>query len=204
MSSKNSNICHKHYRDSEDVRPTPFFASSFDQSRRMCFCTFPLAVLGISSGTPSSPRNHTQAGEFCQVRDRDQSRTLTHTYARREPVNFDATCPLHSVRRGGDGTHLRIHSLSDHTPRLLLRDRRVGLPHNPRPNNFAILGVRYGDHGCLTNVRVCRQDVLNLHREEILARSERTVGRGHLGQHTSPPRMMMSLILPTTDEQQFE
>lgn len=46
------------------VRPMPFRASSFDHSRRMCFCTFPLAVFGISSGTPSSPRNHTHAGEF--------------------------------------------------------------------------------------------------------------------------------------------
>lgn len=30
----------------------------------MCFCIFPLAVFGNPSGTPSSPMNHTHAGEF--------------------------------------------------------------------------------------------------------------------------------------------
>lgn len=46
------------------TRPTSFLAKSFTHDRRTCFMTFPLAVFGSSSGTPSSPANHTQAGAF--------------------------------------------------------------------------------------------------------------------------------------------
>ena len=46
------------------TRPTPLLAKSFTHDRKTCFMTFPLAVFGSSSGTPSSPANHTQAGAF--------------------------------------------------------------------------------------------------------------------------------------------
>jgi hypothetical protein len=46
------------------ARPTPCSTSSRLHFRKMCFMTLPLAVLGSSSGTPSSPMNQTQAGVF--------------------------------------------------------------------------------------------------------------------------------------------
>ena len=46
--------------------PTPLAARSRLQFLKICFMTLPLAVLGSSSGSPSSPRNHTHAGAFCR------------------------------------------------------------------------------------------------------------------------------------------
>lgn len=66
-------------------------------------------------------------------------------------------------------TYLRIHALRDYTPRRLLCERRrVRLSHKPRPDHFSVLRIRHGDNRSLPNLGMCSQDVLYLHREQVL------------------------------------
>ena len=148
------------------TRPTPFCASSFDHPRRMCFCTFPLAVFGSSSATPSSPTNHTHAGAF---------------WTPPEP-NRSAETGLHSPTAGPVGrprlasTHLRVHPGRNGAADLLPRERGVRLAHDPRADDLAELRVGHGDSRRLPYGGVRSQHVLDLHREQVL--------QGHIGVRT--------------------
>lgn len=119
----------------------------------MCFCTFPLAVFGSSSGTPSSPTNQTHAGAFwCQ----GQSTVSAH-----RTITADSEAGQNTVNR----TYLRIHALRHHASRLLFGHSSGRLPHNPRTDDFPVFRIWDRNHSGLSNLRVCRHDVFNLDGE---------------------------------------
>ena len=136
----------------ESTRPTSFLARSFTQFRRTCFMTFPLAVLGSSSGTPSSPMNHTQAGAFCN----------------RAPTPAQPPPAANSSSR--TPTHLRIHPLRDEFTDVLARELPgVLLADDPRPDHLAQDRMRHCHRCGLANPGVCRQHVFDLDGEEVLS-----------------------------------
>jgi hypothetical protein len=128
------------------TRPTPRFARSLLQFRNKCFCTFPLAVFG-SSSCPSSPRNHTHLGAFW-------AKSL-----------IGKTMEEHI-----ECTHLWVHRSAYDLSYLIPRERLTsgGIPHYPRPDDFAINVVRHRDYSRFENGRCSGQDIFDLHREKVL------------------------------------
>lgn len=149
------------------TRPIPFSAKSLLQLLKTCFITFPLAVLGSSSGFPSSPMNQTQAGAFYNdgkspsVSDnkfREGRKTMKH---RVKKEYYERT-----------RIYLWIHVSRHQFPKLLATDgwtiRGSRFSDDPCSYNFSVLFIRHSNRSCFSYRRVQCYRILNLNWKEIL------------------------------------